>query len=145
MNVILIICSAIVGTTVMTLFSYLVSKSFNKLYKEPILLKYVLERTHVSISSNLTLFLGWFLHYVIGILFVVIYHFIWMNRWMEISIFHSFILGFASGLVGIVAWRFMFAVSDSESKVDMKGYFFQLVIAHILFAFTVMIIYQYYQ
>ena len=144
MNLLLIIVSSIVGTTVMTIFSYVVSKSFNKLYKEPILLKYVLERMQVSISDNFTLVLGWFLHYIIGILFVVIYHFIWINGWMEISFLHSFILGLASGLVGIVAWRIMFAVSNSESKVDMNGYFFQLVIAHILFALTVMMIYQYY-
>jgi len=145
MNLLLIIVSSIVGITVMTIFSYVVSKSFNKLYKEPILLKYVLERMQVSISDNFTLVLGWFLHYIIGILFVVIYHFIWMNGWMEISVLHSFILGLASGLVGIVAWRIMFAISNSESKVDMNGYFFQLVIAHILFALTVMMIYQYYR
>lgn len=71
-----ILISSIVATSVMTLFSYAVSASARELYKEPVLLTYVLNRLHKEATQNFKTILAWILHYLIGVFFVIGYHFL---------------------------------------------------------------------
>lgn len=130
----------IVGTLVMTLFSYLVSASFRKLFTEPVLINYVFRLSDSEISPKLTSALGWVLHFIAGLLFVIPYHWLW-NR----GIFDpdwSLWLGAISGIIGIIAWMIIFSLPRKEPRVAFTQYYVQLFFAHIFFAVTVCFVHK---
>lgn len=128
-----LIIVTIAATSAMTLFSYIVSESFRELYKEPVLLTFMLSKLHLDLSPNTKETLAWILHYFIGFLFVLSYYFLWINEILPLSFLIAFLLGFASGIIGILGWMIMFKMSDHKPKIDFKGYYFQLLLAHIIF------------
>lgn len=134
--------SSIIATSVMTIFSYVVSSSFRELYKEPILLSYCLSSFHISISNRVKRILGWLIHYTIGFIFVIGYHIIWNHRIMEIGWLSALILGAVSGIIGILSWLVIFKISKYEPNIDFKGYYLQLFFAHVLFGLAALPIYK---
>jgi len=128
-----LIIVTIAATSAMTLFSYIVSATFRELYKEPVLLTFMLSKLHLELSNNVKETLAWLLHYFIGFLFVLAYYFLWINNIVPISFLTAFLLGFVSGIIGIIGWIIMFKMSDHKPNIDFKGYYFQLLLAHIIF------------
>ena len=59
-----IITSAIIGTTAMTLFSYLISTSENKNYREPEILGKLIRRLPIDASKESSEIAGWCAHYL---------------------------------------------------------------------------------
>ncbi|QOG00677.1 hypothetical protein [Flavobacterium sp. MDT1-60] len=137
-----IIIASIAGTSVMTLFSYAVSSSARELYKEPVLLTYVLSSLKVEVSPQIKTFLGWLLHYLIGLFFVVIYHYLWSYDIIEMSWPAAFVLGAVSGIIGILSWFFLFKTVPQKPNIDFKGYYIQLFFAHIIFAIVAFFVYK---
>lgn len=134
-----IVISTIAATSMMTLFSYVVSASARKLYKEPVLLTYLLTVLDIEVSQQLKIILAWILHYIIGLAFVVGYHFLWIYNIVEMSRPIAFLLGAISGIIGILGWVGMFALSPKKPNIDFTGYYLQLFAAHVIFgivAFT---------
>lgn len=136
-----IICATIAATSVMTLFSYIVSESARKLYKEPVLLTYLLHSFKVEISAGTKVVLAWLLHYIIGLIFVIIYHFLWYYGIVEMSWLVALILGVVSGIVGILGWMLLFEIVPQKPNIDFKGYYIQLLVAHIFFGITAYAVY----
>ena len=136
-----IICATIAATSVMTLFSYIVSESARKLYKEPVLLTYLLHSFKVEVSAGTKVVLAWLLHYIIGLIFVIIYHFLWYYRIVEMSWLVALILGVVSGIVGILGWMLLFEIVPQKPNIDFKGYYIQLLVAHIFFGITAYAVY----
>ena len=143
MDFIKIILATLVGTTLMTLFSYLVSNFFNKLYKEPVLLNYLLHYLGINMRDRAKRISGWVIHYIIGLIFVIVYDILWQYK-IQFSWLSGIIFGMISGIVGIISWIFMFKVPDDKPKIDYKGYYIQLLFAHIIFAIGVVIVYKIY-
>ena len=142
LNILLqIISSTIAATSVMTLFSYAISESARKLYKEPVLLTYVLHSLKIEVKPALKVFLAWFLHYLIGLAFVVSYHFLWVYEIVEISWPAAFFFGAVSGIVGILGWMLLFKIVPQKPNIDFKGYYAQLFVAHIFFGITAFAVY----
>lgn len=142
-NVILqLVFVSIVATSAMTLFSYVMSKSFRELYKEPVLLTFVLTKAKAALSMQSKTALGWIIHYVIGLLFVIGYHFLWINDVLTISLLSALLLGAVSGIIGIVSWIFIFKMTDHQPPIDFKGYYIQLFFAHIVFALIATVLYS---
>lgn len=139
-----IVISSVVATSLMTLFSYIISASFRELYKEPVLLAYCLTTFNLSISKNLKTIIGWILHYIIGLLFVIGFHLVWANDLMQQNWISGLILGAISGLIGIVSWVFIFKISKYEPKIDFKGYYLQLFFAHVIFGLSALAVYNLY-
>ncbi|TDO73224.1 hypothetical protein EV143_106166 [Flavobacterium chryseum] len=137
-----ILISSIAATSVMTLFSYAVSASARELYKEPVLLTYVLSHLHLKISPNLKNILAWVLHYIIGLLFVIGYHFLWYNEFLEISWAASILLGVISGIIGIISWVILFEIVPQKPNIDFKGYYIQLFVAHVIFGVVAFLVYK---
>ncbi|KUJ61208.1 hypothetical protein AR687_13525 [Flavobacteriaceae bacterium CRH] len=137
-----IITSSVAATSVMTLFSYAVSASAREIYKEPLLLSYVLASLKLEISQNVKNILGWVLHYLIGLGFVIIYHFLWFNEFLEISWSVSVLLGVFSGIIGILTWILLFEIIPQKPNIDFKGYYIQLFIAHIIFSIVAFVVYR---
>lgn len=127
----IIVCIA--ATSAMTLFSYVMSVSFKELYKEPVLLTFMLTQLNIELPIQSKVKLAWLLHYFIDLLFVYAYHLLWIHNILPASFLIGFILGFISGIIGILGWMFIFKMSNHRPTIDFKGYYFQLLLAHIIF------------
>ena len=136
-----LIITAVAATTAMTLFSYTISESFRKLYKEPVLLTYILTQLKAELSSKVKTILAWLIHYSIGLIFVIIYHFLWIHTILQLTFFNGLLLGMVSGIVGIISWMILFKIADYKPAIDFKGYYIQLFFAHIIFGLTAALFY----
>jgi len=137
-----ILVSSIAATSVMTLFSYVVSASFRELYKEPVLLTYVLTKLRLEVSQKTKNILAWLIHYAIGFGFVIIYHYLWYNNIAEFSWRIALLFGALSGITGIIGWIILFKITPQNPNIDYKGYYLQLFIAHIFFGLTAFLVYK---
>lgn len=133
-----IFAAALAATTAMTLFSYFVSASFRKLYEEPLLLQYVMTRFSIQLETQEKAAAAWVIHYLIGLLFVWVYCCVARSySWTNALVFGSVI-----GIVGIAGWKIMFRLSGKPPQTDAGGYYLQLFIAHLVFAFTTIATYR---
>lgn len=128
-----ILISAIVGTSAMTIFSYLVSASENKNFREPEVLGQLIKRLPKSSSKVTTQITGWSLHYIIGTSFVAIYNELWKRKKIKQSLTSGALLGAVSGFVGITGWKIMFEVHPNPQAKNLKQYFGHLMLAHVVF------------
>jgi hypothetical protein len=71
--------SGILGTNVMTLFSYLVSALAKENFSEPEHLSTMINRLAPGISKKRLRIAGWGAHYAVGILFAAVYVELWEN------------------------------------------------------------------
>lgn len=129
------------ATSAMTWFSYVMSRNFRELYKEPVLLSSVLSQHHFNISVQSKKNLGWLFHYCIGFFFVYAYHIIWVRDILPVSIFSGLILGVVSGIIGIISWMIIFKTTHYQPSIDFTGYFAQLFFAHMIFAIVATLLY----
>ncbi|PXY46670.1 hypothetical protein [Flavobacterium hydrophilum] len=136
-----ILLATIAATSAMTLFSYAISASFRELYKEPVLLTFLLTQLKIDVSIKTKATLAWVLHYFIGFIFVLIYHFLWANNILKLSILNAILLGSISGIIGITGWMIMFKLADYKPNIDFKGYYIQLFFAHIIFGLVAALFY----
>jgi hypothetical protein len=137
-----LLMAAIIATSAMTLFSYIISESFEELYKEPLLLKFILDRLNFTFSESLKSICSWIIHYGIGLIFVIVYHILWKYKIVPFTILSGVYLGALSGLAGITGWIIMFKLSRFERKVSDKGYYIQLFFAHVIFGLTAFLVYE---
>jgi hypothetical protein len=136
-----ILLATIAATSAMTLFSYAISASFRELYKEPVLLTFLLAQLKIDVSLKSKATLAWLLHYFIGFIFVFIYHLLWVNNILQLSFLNALLLGAASGIIGIIGWMILFRLADYKPKIDFKGYYIQLFFAHIIFGLVAALFY----
>lgn len=125
--------SSIVGTSAMTIFSYLVSESQNKNFREPEVLGQLIERLPKSSSKNSAKIAGWGLHYTVGFLFVAFYNELWKRKKIKPSLTSGALLGVASGLAGITGWKGVFEVHPNPPAKNLKQFFGHLMLAHVVF------------
>lgn len=137
-----VLSASVAAIFLMTAFSYAVSAAAREVYKEPLLLSYVLSRLHIVTTLSNKIILGWLVHFLIGVFFVITYHIIWQNGVLEISRVSSIILGICSGIIGILGWMLLFTIIPNKPDIDYKGYYIQLFIAHIIFAVTAFLVYR---
>jgi hypothetical protein len=128
-----ILLVSIAATSAMTLFSYAVSASFRELYKEPVLLTFLLAQLKLELSAGTKKTLAWLIHYIIGLLFVIGYHLLWVNNILTLTVLTSILLGAISGIIGILGWVIMFKIARYKPAIDFKGYYIQLFFAHVIF------------
>jgi hypothetical protein len=121
------------ATSLMTAFSYLVSESFRKLYKEPLLLQFMLDKTGASLSGTVKAIAAWIIHYLIGLLFVTGYYLLYTFGMYGFTWVSGLIFGVIIGVIGILGWQLMFSLANYTPKIDFKGYYIQLYIAHLIF------------
>jgi hypothetical protein len=128
-----ILISAIVGTSAMTIFSYLVSNSKNKNFREPEVLGKLIKALPPNISKDTAQLTGWGLHYTIGLAFVACYNEIWKQTKIKPSLTSGVLMGAASGVVGILGWKLMFKAHPNPPAKNLKPFFGHLLLAHIVF------------
>jgi len=139
-----ILVAGIIGTTFMTVFSYLIANKEEEQYREPELLNSLIDRSKYlpSIRNKKTHPAGWAAHYIIGILFMLSYKMLWHKALKKPSITKTIIIGSASGAVGIVSWKIFFSQHDNPPHNDRYGYYRQLFFAHIIFSASAVLTYR---
>lgn len=123
----------IIGASFMTLFSYLTTYSFDKLFKEPVLLNILLKRAKFVKGRKIHWITGWFIHYGIGVIFVIIYDLLWESTAIDPSYLSGAVFGFFSGLLGITGWSIIFNIHEHQPEIDFAKYYLHLILAHIIF------------
>lgn len=137
-----ILISAIVGTSAMTLFSYLVSEAKNQNFREPKILGELIERLSKSDSKEYPQMAGWGMHYAIGILFVACYSELWERTKVKPTVASGAVLGAANGVVGVTGWKFMFEAHPNPPANNLKPFFGHLLPAHVVFGVFCAITYK---
>lgn len=134
MTILLIVVSGVVATTVMTAFSYLLSRGKSEQFREPELLNSLMARSDViELNPSRNSLWGWFLHYMIGWLFVAIFYSIWHHGPFSPGIVSGGAMGLVAGIVGILGWQTMFALSANPPEIPLTQFYLHLLVAHILF------------
>ncbi len=133
MNLSKVISAGILGTSMMTLFSYWVSEDKNKQFREPALLAILLKRLLNNNDERALLITGWIIHYKVGILFIVGYDQLWRKTNATPSILNGMMLGILCGLLGKEVWKLVLRVHPNPPSIDREAYFSHLVAAHAVF------------
>ncbi|MCF4100821.1 hypothetical protein L1I30_03995 [Gillisia sp. M10.2A] len=142
MEVTKIICSGFAATSLMTAFSYLVSRIKNKQFREPELLNILISRSDLlNFKLSKKSSVGWVLHYVIGWIFVIIFDVLWKFNFPPFSVLSGALLGLVAGIIGVFGWKIFFSLSNNPPKIDWSEYYLQLIIAHIIFGVTAALVF----
>jgi len=129
-----IIIASIAGTSFMTLYSYYRAKKEQQQYEEPELLNKLIDRNNVvDIDVHKKHPTGWFAHYSVGLLFVVAYWVLYRRALHSPGPVKILLVGSASAVVAVGAWKIMFSASPNPPDNNRYGYYRQLVIAHLIF------------
>lgn len=139
-----IIIAGVVGTTFMTLYSYLKAKKENQEYVEPIMINKLIDNSKnlPSIKDEEIHPAGWGLHYATGISFVGLYWLLWKKVLTKPTTAKILIVGSISGLAGIAVWKSLFTQHDRPPKNYRNGYYRQLFVAHIIFSIFALTTYK---
>ena len=97
-----ILVATLLATSAMTLFSYIISAGFRELYKEPVLLAFLMTSFDFKLSTRQKVIFAWCLHYLIGLLFVVSFtsRFGWISNGIRFHGFRGLCLGPSLGSLG---------------------------------------------
>lgn len=147
MEIIKLLVIGIVATTCMTLFSYILSNIRNRQFREPELLNILLSKaTLFKVKLPQKSSIGWIIHYLIGLIFVVIFEILWKLKFIPISITSGAIFGFIAGIIGVFGWKLFFYLSKKPSEITWNiEYYLQLIVAHIIFGISTAILYDVWQ
>lgn len=144
MNFFKITIAALVGTSFMTAFSYVISESRKKQFREPELLNKLVRRLPISgISPTKKGATGWVLHYVVGFMFNAFFDRIWQKSILKINTKSGLTLGAIFGLFGILIWKLTFKFHPNPPNINLKEFFYQLFIAHLIFGYFSMLGYKF--
>jgi hypothetical protein len=127
--------AAVTGTTLMTLFSDVVSKVKGSEYNEAKILGELLNRI-TPLSKDQSRVAGWLGHYAVGIAFAAVYAAFLERNKRKPTLLNSIIYGALSGLAGAGIWHTTFKAHPNPPGVDLKNYYRQLVLAHVIFGIT---------
>lgn len=142
MNLLKIMIAAFSATNIMTTYSYLVSISFKELFREPIMLNFILDGAGINLKGRFKKFSAWLAHYLIGLAFVLIYEAVWRYTNIEFGFTSGICFGIISGLIGVSAWRLCYRLPDGKRHVPSKEYAIQLFFGHVIFAVAVVIAFK---
>ena len=141
MHIFTVLFATIGATSAMTLFSYFVSAKWKKQFREPQLLQMIVGQHPKFTDERKQKIAGWFIHYSIGLMFIIVYDLIWTNTFLDPTWFCGILFGIASGVIGIFGWRTIFGLAPRIPRIDFKAYYLHLMIAHIVFALVAVAVY----
>lgn len=133
MNIKKTLAAGVAGTSMMTLFSYIVSGAKKKNFIEPEVLFDLLKRLPLTERKKILRIVSWMGHYDMGLTFAVIYDMIWRKSKIKPSAKSGAVLGGLSGIAGIVIWDGIFKFHPNPPDFHLKRYYGHLLLAHIIF------------
>lgn len=132
-----IIIAGIWGTLLMTGAMYLLFLITRKNYKVVGILA-TMVTNHTTRDKGLTksrsdLFIGVFLHYLIGIIFSFIYYFLCESAVMEPDIRSGMLFGMAAGIVAMIFWYCFIKMHPNPPLIPLYSYITAIWIGHVIF------------
>lgn len=129
----MVVIFSIISTLVMTAFSYICGYVSGNQFREPELLNQLVATSSIPVNPHKKGLTGWFIHLVLGFFFGLIlklvYNYLdWNNLFLFIISF-----GAAAGILGILGWHIMFNLNPNPPDTDLKNFYLQLIVAHIVF------------
>lgn len=137
-----ILLPAVTGTTLMTMFSYLVSELAKEDFSEPEHLSVMLKRLAPGMPKRWERVAGWGAHYAVGALFVSVYLELWKSGKLRANLTNGILLGGLSGLLAVAVWKATFKAHPLPPWINYRKYYIQLIPAHIVFAVVATITYR---
>lgn len=137
MNVLSVALAGILGTFIMTGFSHIMELISGEKCNEAQLINLLLSRSKNSTISDKNHYLGWVIHFIIGILMAIG---VWMYYQNITGIPHAFYgagVGFILGIIGVIGWSIILSVHPNPPKNNWVLYFLQLITAHIIFGVAI--------
>lgn len=128
-----IVKATIVGTSAMTLFSYLISEKKEENFREPLVLADLISRIFPTMRKSDAALEGWGLHYFSGFMFCYGYHKLWKTKKVNPGVVSGSLLGAASGVAGVLVWKAVFKLHPNPPAKNLKKYFGHLLLAHVVF------------
>ncbi len=135
MILLILLTAAFAATSIKTIFSYVTSVMFRQPYQEPYLLAALVSHFNVA-DNNTNRRIGSLIQYGLGLLFVLGFQAALSAGWLSLTYDGVLIYGALIGFLSIVGWLFMFMQAQSKPQMNSYGYYTQLLVAHIVFAFT---------
>ena len=130
------------ATSAMTAFSLSAAKIQNQEFREPEILAKLISRSFPNIPKSKTTLAGWFLHYGVGFLFCSLYDRLWRKTPLKPGLLNGALVGAASGLVGILAWKKTLDIHPAPPHLEIDNYFGHLLLAHVIFGTVAVIPYR---
>lgn len=137
-----LLTTTLAATTLMTLFSYVTAGLLKQPYKKPFLLAALLSYFNMN-NNRMNRMLGWLMHYTIGFLFVLVFDFLLKAGILTATWKSALLFGTVMGIIGVTVWHTMFDLSKEKRHMDYKRYYIQLFLAHLLFAFVMVICFSF--
>lgn len=128
-----IVSAALTGTTVMSAFSYIVSKKENKQFREPELLNKLISRMPMEVRTSKESIVGWAVHYIVGLMFCTLYDRIWQRLTPAERMLTALPIGAFSGIVGAIVWKSTLKLHPFPPIIGYKKYYLHIVLAHVVF------------
>lgn len=130
----LILLSGFIGTSLMTLFSYIMSVIMKDHFREPQLLNQLINgSSFIPFHVNRFSLTGWIIHFAIGFAFAFLFN-LAVNLWdVDANLLNGLLFGFVAGIAGITGWKIMFRLVDYPPEISLNRFLFQLIIAHLIF------------
>lgn len=125
--------AAILGTSAMTVFSYLFSALSDNNTREPELLRKMIRRLSPGMSKPFSRAGGWAAHYAVGLLFAELYAQIWERTFVRPTGKSGLVFGGLSGIAAILIWKFTLDAHPLTPAVDFKKFALNLFLAHLVF------------
>jgi hypothetical protein len=142
MNFRSILVAGLVGTSIMTAFSYAVSKKRKKNFKEPELLSSLLQNWYPVFESKYADVAGWNFHYAMGEAWTIIYVLLLKTLHRKPSFYRSLLFGYFGGIVAVGTWKMLFKLNPNPPKILFREFYLQLVIAHLCFSTSMSKVYS---
>ena len=139
-----IICTGVIATSAMTLYSYVLSAIRDKDFSEPETLGELVRKLVPIIKKKYTVITGWSAHYLVGIIFAICYIYLWEKKKIKPTVENGLLIGGISGLVAIAVWKTVIAMHPNPPARDYKRYYLQLLPAHLVFGVAASLAYSFY-
>lgn len=127
-----IIAANVAGTTLMTLFSEVVSNVKGSNYNEAEILSELLNRI-TPLQKQQARVAGYLGHYSVGLGFAAGYVAYLNKAKAKPNLFNSITYGALSGVAGALIWHATFKAHPNPPGINLKDYYKQLVLAHVVF------------
>lgn len=134
MELLKVILAGVLGTVMMTAFSYVVSRMKSQQFREPKLLNMILRRSTYDMNPSNNSILGWVVHFSIGVILMTLFYILHLTFSFNISAISILLYGISAGILSILSWHLMFILNPDSADIVLSEFYLQLLIAHVLFA-----------
>ncbi|PQA59523.1 hypothetical protein [Siphonobacter curvatus] len=137
MNISELLVASIAGTSLMTLFMYLMS--FLTDYKTKVinvlgtLLTFQTKPSGELSYSPLAVAVGTVAHYAVGFAFALAYGWLWSEEVLQPNLWGILILGTVSGILAVIFWWSFFKIHPKSPDLKLSAYLTAIFLAHYFF------------